>query len=94
MKAGLYKAIDKKYAEMEASIKLRFREAHMRIERLEKQVGNLALELVLIKQDFEHHTHKVSGYVQAGETVLETAPPERQSVNVERARPHAQTQAR
>jgi hypothetical protein len=35
MKAGLYSAIDKKYAALEASIKLRFREAHNRIAMVE-----------------------------------------------------------
>jgi hypothetical protein len=57
MKLGLYTAIDKKFAALEAGIKLRFREAHSRIETLEGQLGRLRMELVGLKEELERHTH-------------------------------------
>ncbi len=41
LRTGLHKAIDKKYAELEASVKFRFREAHMRMEALTVELSEL-----------------------------------------------------
>ena len=66
MKAGLYSAIDKKYAALEVSIKLRFREAHARIERLETFTK-------AVQGEYERHTHGF--YTTGAEGDIETDSP-------------------
>ncbi len=57
IKAGLYSAIDKKYAALEASIKLRFREAHNRMEILQGQIDMLGRLLKELRENYEGHQH-------------------------------------
>lgn len=68
MKAGLYSAIDKKYAALEASIKLRFREAHSQITLLENGLVELKHRIAACNMDnkelrgeYETHTHRQTG---------------------------------
>ena len=77
MKAGLYSAIDKKYAVLERMLR-----QHMRIGTMKAILETLAnfnrdVESVRKRVErLEDHTHRVSGVVEAGETVLEAGPPE------------------
>jgi hypothetical protein len=58
MKLGLHKAIEKKYAELEVSIKLRFREAHTRMEALTVEASKLRAQVDTLRGQFEKHSHQ------------------------------------
>ncbi len=69
MKAGLYKAIEKKYAAL-------FRQMTQRFQDERKRIGLGLADLERKIDALEGHTHRVSGFVEAGETVLEAGPPQ------------------
>lgn len=58
LKTGLHKAIDKKYAALEASIKQRFFEAHNRIARIEGENRTMRALLQKALDRFEDHSHE------------------------------------
>jgi hypothetical protein len=91
MKAGLYSAIDKKYAALQKEVAQRLRAIVDCAARLEVRIVRLEERAALLersKHEFEDHTHEVHSYSDYGSTHWATGAPNR---TVEQAKPDARS---